>query len=89
MAKFLAVVGFQNGVGPGPLPPMDASEAGELHLTYLVNGERRGGYSVVGQVPQAPSCVVLLDTLPATMAAMEASGAAIMLEEVVEDATTS
>ncbi len=86
MSKYLMAVPFQVGLGP-VLPPMDATEGNETHITYLVNGERKGGYNVVGHVPQATTCIVLLDSTAQTVAAIEAAGNGVLLEEVIDNAT--
>jgi len=66
------------------LPPMDGDD---LHLTYLVDGVRTGGFGMVGNVPgPAPihSCYVLVHTSQATVDAMIASGDYLFIEEVTE-----
>ncbi len=44
--------------------------------------EAGNGYSLVGQVPQAPTCLALVDSSPETIAAMEASEDFLLVEEV-------
>ena len=62
------------------LPPMDGDG---LHLTYLVDGVRTGGFTLVGNVPgPAPinTCFVLVHTSPETVDAMVASGDYLFVE---------
>ena len=63
------------------LPPMDGDG---LHLTYLVDGIRTGGFTLVGNVPQPDTftCFVLVDTSPETIDAMIASGDYLFAEVV-------
>ena len=63
------------------LPPMDGDG---LHLTYLVDGVRTGGFTLVGNVPQPDTftCFVLVDTSPETLDAMMDSGDYLFAEVV-------
>ena len=61
------------------LPPM-----AELH--YTENGVLHGGFSLIGQVPQArvPTCLVLIDSSPETIRAMYEDPAYLWMERVLE-----
>lgn len=65
------------------LPPMDGDG---LRLTYLVDGVRTGGFTLVGNVPQPDTftCFVLVHTSPETVDTMVDSGDYVFVEEVVE-----
>ena len=68
------------------LPPMDG-DGTETQLTYLVDGIRTGGFTLVGNVPgPAPinTCFVLVHTSEATVDAMIASGEYLFVEEIVD-----
>lgn len=66
------------------LPPMDGDGT---HLTYLVDGVRTGGFTLVGNVPMPDvfTCLVLVHTSPETVEAMADSGDYVFVEEVMED----
>ncbi len=61
------------------LPPME-----ELH--YIEDDVLTGGYSLIGQVPQArvPTCLVLIDSSPETIRAMYEDPAYLWMENLPE-----
>lgn len=63
------------------LPPMDDSGDGYC-LHYVEDGVTKGGYSCVGLVPQAPTCVVQVEVSAAVLTSMQADARYLFLEEV-------
>ena len=77
-AIFAVPVEHSNAV----LPPME-----ELH--YIEDKVLKGGYSLIGQVPQArvPTCLVLIDSSLETISTMDADLAYLWIERLQEIAT--
>ncbi len=67
------------------LPPAVSSTGIQLQYPRPgVPGLMDGGYSMVGRVPQAPTCIVQVDASAVTIAAMKADPAYLWLEDVVD-----
>ncbi len=80
MSKGIFVVPFPP---ESSLPPMHDPQGG-VQLHYTEGGVLKGGYSCIGQVPQAPTCLVLVDASSAAIAAMQADAQYLFVEEVVD-----
>ena len=65
------------------LPPFQSDDG--YQLWYDDAGTLRGGYSLVGHVPQAPSCLVLVEASDAVLDLMAADARFVFMEDVVEE----
>jgi hypothetical protein len=79
MAKAIYITDFPP---ENTLPPMDSDTGLQLH--ELVSGQIRAGsgFSCVGHVPQAPTCIVLVDSSQATIDGMKASAKYLWIEDL-------
>ena len=80
--RALFCVPFEPG---GPVvPPMQQFDNTGYGLTYndSLTGEMCGGYSCVGHVPQAPTCLVLIESSAETIAAMRVDPQYLWVEDV-------
>ncbi len=80
--KALFICDFQNGYPV--LPPMGADALGGPQLHFVEGGVLKGGYSMVGLVPQAETAIVQVEASAATVAAMGADPRYLFLEEVAD-----
>lgn len=55
-------------------------------LQWMENGERRGGWWVVGATPQGNTMMVVVDTTPAMIEAMSVNPEYLFIEEIPDDA---
>ena len=88
MARAIFAIPFVSG--QPQLPPMLA-DAGGLQLAELIGGKVRDGcgWGMIGPNPKNPltSCLALVDSSAATIAAMKADTANyVFIEEVIENA---
>ena len=82
MASAIFVAPFQVGLGP-VLPPMQAE--GVVQICYTdVKGVLCGGYSCIGHVPQAPTCLVRVWSDEAGLDALAALPDMLYVCDVVE-----
>lgn len=62
------------------LPPMGANDGYCLH--YLDGAVLRGGYSIVGHVPEAPTCLVQVEASDAVLDQMALDPTYLFVEDV-------
>ena len=84
MPKAIFLAPVPEGTSNFTLPPLSDPEGG-IQLYYDDNGTLRGGYSAIGQVPQAPNALVLIHSSQATIDAMDADDDYLWIEDVVEE----
>ena len=86
--KAIFAIPFKDG--QPQLPPMTADSPGGLQLGEIVNGAVRDGcgWSMIGPNPKNPltSCLALVDSSAATIAAMKADPSYVFIEEIIENA---
>lgn len=73
------VTTFENGTPV--LPPLEAENDGDLHLTYLQGGQRVGGFACISYAPDQ-TVIVQVHASPDTIAAMKADDAYVWLEDL-------
>lgn len=83
--KALFLCDFQHGYPV--LPPMEADTPGAVQLHFTEGGILKGGYSMVGLVPQATSAIVQIEASDAAIVMMAADPRYLFLEEVVDAPT--
>ncbi len=81
MPKAIFLAPVPEGTSNFTLPPLSDPEGG-TQLHYDDNGTLRGGYNAIGQVPQAPSALVLIHSSKATIDAMKADDTYLWMEDV-------
>ena len=81
MPKTIFAVPIENS--NAVVPPLSDDDGG-TQLHYDDNGTLRGGYSLIGQVPQVESCLVLIHSSKATIDAMKADETYLWMEDVAD-----